>query len=219
MAKGYLPHLDEGVEPSPLIDYTGETEGYEGPLGPAVNLCPQWTLDWEKYWIEFKRIHGNCPIQVGDRIVFEDGWSYDAYNIGGPEFPPPEGVKLDALMVLYYTERRNAARQQYHAIKDLLEGLRLLQGSKSAPLQLQLLSWSKSVNAQGFEEYNPQLDTSEIDFRIDCKPGDENTRRDPRPPLVRNLQGRLDWLQKDLKCITEKLKTLKDKLEGVSNNV
>ena len=39
MPQDYKPNLDEGVDPSPLVDYTGETEGYEGPLGASANLC------------------------------------------------------------------------------------------------------------------------------------------------------------------------------------
>lgn len=183
----------EAPRPSPLLDHD-------------ELLAPQWELDWDRYWLEFSSAHGGCPIQMDDWIVFEDGWSHDAYDIGGTERPPPGDVaydyasgtvpssgKLRELLASYYRVRRDRARVAHRNLAFSVDGIKQLRAMKNQPLRIRSVTWSEGRGADGFSIYTPILDEGEL--------GDRE---------IKKLEIDLEWLANDVRRCEERIESLKE---------
>jgi len=163
-------------------------------------MVPTWEVDWEKYWEQFKLKHGNHPVQLDEWVVFEDGWRHDAYDPGGTELPPPEGNALRFLLIAYYAERRAVIRQEFFAMRQLVDDVARLVEIKNCPLPTRNISWSRVKAKDGFDEYRPSLHEDSLDS--------------PLHPQLRNARGRLAWLQQDMDRCKRRIEELLEQTES-----
>ena len=158
-------------DPSPFLDYSGETEGGVGVnlLGTTLRIPLQhmieWELDWDTYRTEFSRAHGDSPVQIDQWLVWEDGWRCDAYDPGGTEQPPPDDpVQLTRLKTAYYEKRREWVQAHFNNFRSRIEAIKSIQAHKSLPLHMRSLSWSRSVGDDGLEVYTPTVVQDALDL-------------------------------------------------------
>ena len=166
------PRLIPPEEPTPsdMLDYAGETDGAMDDIMLGTNAkvslerLGQWSIDWEGYMEKFSAAHGGKPVQIDEWLVWEDGWSCDAYDIGGTERQPPtEKEKLDALLRVYYGRRREVQLGFFYAIQNQVEYVRSVQRHKSMPLIMRSVSWLRKMEG-GVEVFLPQLHEGEVDL-------------------------------------------------------
>jgi len=113
----------------------------------------QVNLDWQAYFAEFKRAHGENPVYFGkDQLLFADGWRYSSESYAGPEWPPPKNKHLlRRLKIAYWERRRNIVVAELRFIKNRLDYFYTMQNDRDLPLQ------------QRFIRYDPDLDKRVIE--------------------------------------------------------
>ena len=136
-------------------------------------------LDWREYYKNFKATHGD-PVLAFNRLLFRDGWMYNAEREEGPEFPPPtETNKLNRLIWTYWNKRRLVVRDELRELQAEVTALRELQSVRSETLQQRVK--------------DPDQGASVI-----------------VPLKVEDLQGRVKWLQEDFDICNSKLEELRE---------
>lgn len=140
------------------------------------------SIDWTEYFNRFKQAHGE-PVLHKDRILFPDGWSYNAHNKAGPEYPPPPWPELHKQLTIYWLLRRKLVMTEMRLLEDAIKSLRELARTHSLPLL------TTAVNPDSRAEGKLLRETLEIDI-------DE----------IEN--GRLAWLQEDTRQCQERLAEL-----------
>lgn len=153
-----------------------------------TNPVPEILVDWREYYLSFLQEHGD-PVEHGGRLLFEDGWTYSAFDPAGPEWPPPGNkTTLKGLQITYWRLRREAVSAECGMLQMRLRAADGLQSGKSLPLPLRYKMPGDAAGAT-----MPPLDT------------DGN-------PIVRNLDitahhDRLAMLRRDVEdcdeCLTE----------------
>lgn len=137
-------------------------------------------LDWNSYFEEFKRHHGE-PVLHKDRLLFPDGWSYSSRSKAGPEYPPPPWPELGAQLVTYWSLRLKLVQTEARLLEDAIRSLRELQHTHSLPL--------RCASRQPDETGRMVSEALEVN--------------------VEELEkGRLAWLQNDIKDCQEELRRL-----------
>jgi hypothetical protein len=100
-----------------------------------------WRLDWREYFLRFCEDHGGNGIDLGDRIVFDDGWSYSSSRYEGPEWPPPpDPAELRRLMIRYWAERRGLVADELRHLQAVRRGLKEAMVQRSSPIMRKRLS-------------------------------------------------------------------------------
>jgi hypothetical protein len=97
-------------------------------ISPRANRDRFLGIDFVQYFRDFCAQHGpEEPVQQGRRLLFSDGWSFNAYSHRGPEWPPPsDPVKLRTIKITYWRARMQFVRKllAFHAGRlRRLEGL------------------------------------------------------------------------------------------------
>lgn len=110
------------------------------PQDEIINNQPlEIQLDWEAYFIEFCNKHGKYPVVYGKEkqlLLFPDGWTYDAINYEGPEYPPPKDkYQLARLQFYYWSRRYRIVKLELITVESDLNYLTDIERSKSLPLQ------------------------------------------------------------------------------------
>jgi hypothetical protein len=95
-------------------------------------------VDWVAYYLDFEHEHGGCPMQLEDerKLLFRDGWRYNAFNHAGPEYPPPEDKqkRLD-LQELYWTLKKRIIDRELWECRCELQRLREVRAVRSLPIK------------------------------------------------------------------------------------
>lgn len=121
-----------GEGPTRLRPQERKDADLSSPEAPRRLL--NWKLDWRAYFRRFCQEHGGNPVDLGDKIVLPDGWSYSRTRYEGPEWPPPPEPQLSALMTRYWTERRGIVSQELKHLTFARTDLRDAMAARSAPL-------------------------------------------------------------------------------------
>lgn len=101
-----------------------------------TDTVPEIVLDWREYYLSFCQEHGD-PAEYGGRLLFEDGWTYSAFDYAGPEWPPPEDKgNLKGLKITYWRLRRETVKAEAFNLQTKLRAINGLQRGKSMPLEL-----------------------------------------------------------------------------------
>jgi hypothetical protein len=142
----------------------------------------QLVLDWQAYFHEFCREHGE-PVLWRGRLLFRDGWTYSSTSYRGPEWPPPESAaECAALVTAFHKVRLAFLRVEHRTHSELLAELRRMQGARHVPLQ------HKTVIVD-----------------------DEGRKRVVRAALsLREFEGRVEWLERDIAECEAALKEVSD---------
>ena len=143
-------------------------------------------LDWTAYYAKFKEMHGMWPVKFKGRLLFEDGWTYSLTDLKGPEWSPPtEYFELWKLHVAYWAIRRRIVKHERDYLRILLDNLRELQRNKSAPLQQRFVAYNEDREGNQV----PSYEFKDVD-------------------LLSIEEGRLAWLEEDVRECNERLITL-----------
>jgi len=150
-----------------------------GIIGTRAKVPPerqplQIALDWEKYFQEFLRHHGGNPILLMDealeapaRWLFQDGWTYNANDYAGPEWPPPKDPDaLNALIRHYWLSRLEIVARELRWIHERIEKLEMLQEVRSVPLQAKYSILSSMRNEDGRESFRMTTERGPVDFEL-----------------------------------------------------
>ena len=141
-------------------------------------------LDWEAYYEMFVLEHGGNPVAFGNRLLFQDGWTYSLYSREGPEWPPPKDEReLRALQIRYWELRKSLDQAEGRLVQQRIDMLEELQSLKSAPLQQVSVHWDE-------EEKKRVVERGPVDLS--------------------GLQGRLGWLEDDVDECNHHLAELRD---------
>lgn len=95
-------------------------------------------VDWKAYYLDFEDVHGGHPMILEDqrKLLFRDGWRYNAFNHAGPEYPPPDDKqkRLD-LQEKYWSMRMKIADDELWQCRGELQRLRDLRAVRSLPIK------------------------------------------------------------------------------------
>lgn len=101
-----------------------------------TDSVPEVFIDWPAYYEDFCHEHHD-PVEYGGRLLFEDGWTYSAFDYAGPEWPPPEDEgKLKGLKIRYWSLRKKIVVAEVQSLQTRLRAVDGLQSGKSLPLPL-----------------------------------------------------------------------------------
>lgn len=141
--------------------------------------------DWKAYFREFCNKHGRHPVEIGNKLVFPDGWSYARNDYRGPEWPPPSVPEdLWRLKREYWKRRCAIIRKQRDALSAELENFAKQQLSRDATIQV-----------NGIETYTDD-------------DGHEHARMVSVPVDWQTLKLKLQFLNEDLYQSEMELRTL-----------
>ena len=136
-------------------------------------------IDWEGYFKKFIVEHSPPEhVHYDDKLLFHDGWMYNALSKAGPEYPPPkDSKKLKGLLNIFWRARRKLVKEQINELQSDITRVRELQSTRSI----------------GLTEIVRDIDTGErkvvlIDLEM--------------------KEGRLHWLKSDLEICDSKLKEI-----------
>lgn len=149
-----------------------------------------WKLDWKLYFRKFCEKHGGKHgngVEIDGRLIFEDGWGYSAVDYRGPEFRPPTGPALKALMTRYWTERLGIVKDEIKFLSVARENLRDSMLKTNMPLMRELRRDERKQ------------------FRSMMK-----QRIDIREVSLDKIDERLRWLEADAAECERKIKELTD---------
>lgn len=94
-------------------------------------------VDWRAYFREFCEKHGRHPVEIGNRLVFPDGWSYARNSYEGPEWPPPADVlERRGLLRAYWKRRVEILKGQRDGLAHALSGVAEQQLRRDARLMM-----------------------------------------------------------------------------------
>ena len=134
----------------------------DGDQNPTLLQRDSIQLDWKGYFIEFCKIHGE-PVLYNNHLIFRDGWSYSSTDYEGPEFGPPIDTKeLDALVLQYWTLRKQKLEGMILSLRHEKRMLEQAQSVHSAPLQKVTHIETSKGKRRGYES----IDTRNLDLRI-----------------------------------------------------
>lgn len=116
-----------------VVDLTEQSQQTASDLSP---YCPI-ELDWYAYWLRFRQLHGDNPLEYGDgRLLLPDGWQYADDGERGQEYPPPADERRHQRLQLWYWRRRLQIDEDESAtVGRLRNSFESLQAAHSAPLQ------------------------------------------------------------------------------------
>ena len=117
-------------------------------------------IDWEEYFKEFCKAHGQYPILYNDvDLLFHDGWRYSASNYEGPEYPPPtDKTELNYLLLVYWKRRYQIVKLEYDGLEYSIAQLKEIQRHKDRPLY-QRVTYQDDTGKQVTTSQRLDLDT------------------------------------------------------------
>lgn len=133
--------------------------------------APLPRIDWRQYFRDFCEAHGRFGLELRERLVFPDGWSYNPRDYKGPEWPPPDDPREKFTLILEYWQRRKAA------VKTELARAQLRYSTAAEAIQVRSVP-IPTVSYVRDEEGQVQAVRGHLDLA--------------------DLQGRVDWLKEDL---------------------
>ena len=129
---------------------------------------PHVRIDMNAYYETFKAAHG-LPLEVQEgTLVFPDGWTYSAvWGDHWEKAPPKNKDDLRALLMGYWTMKRNMVRAERDRIWQEMENLKQLQSMRSLPLQMLVPEYDDEGKRVGKNRSGP-VDFEVLEFKHRC---------------------------------------------------
>jgi hypothetical protein len=152
----------------------------------------QTKVDWQAYWLEFKKLHGE-PVPYQGRLLFPDAWTYANNNYAGPEYPPPKRnpAAVRELAIAYWVIRKRIDTAELKVLVIKRHGLEQAQSQRSAPLQASGIAWDE-------EKGKAVRVTAGVDLSA--------------------IEGRIEWLAQDAADCRENLNRLNATPEEIARD-
>lgn len=129
-------------------------------------------IDWEEYYLQFEDAHGGRPIMLEEqrKILFRDGWMYNAFDHSGPEYPPPTDWRnLIGLKETYWSRWLEIYEYEIVEAKEEIRRLRDARAVRSLPLPEKTIKLNDPNLDDGFDygDDGGIIDKAEIAYITD----------------------------------------------------
>lgn len=109
-------------------------------------------IDWEGYYTDFCRAHGDYPVFYKGLLLFRDGWMYSMTDYAGPEYPPPQDeLELTKLQLFYYKRRLQIVSDDLWRMEGVVQSIKQLQRHKNQPLKQVVVIKDEETGTERYE--------------------------------------------------------------------